>query len=140
MARPPKNDIEAKRLGKRLTDLWKERGSPSYQAIYDEILRRFGHSMGSAEQVRKFHRGEIDPTTTSVEDLMALCRYYGIPSADLSEVVDLREQRVLALIGESDTGPEQGGRSSRWYVRHLRAVPDRNLGRSDVPTTERVAA
>lgn len=119
MARTPRNDIEAKRLGKELTRLWKQAGSPSYRSIYETILRTYGHSMGSDEQVRKLHHGLVDPATTSVENLLALSRYYGVQPSEITEVVDLRERQVLVLLGSTNTPGGLGVASTSCSVRSL---------------------
>jgi hypothetical protein len=113
MARAARNDIEARKLASALDHLHKLSRRPSYQTIYDTILVKFGHSMGTAEQVRKMHKGEVDPGTTDVEDLMAVARFYEVSPDELTPLVGDRVRKVMALLGPDD-GPDLRNHGSTW--------------------------
>lgn len=98
MARTPKNHDAAISLGLHLTDLRaRVVQPPSFERIGREIEVHFNVTM-SAEQVRKFHVGEVDPHAAPLEQLVALAAYYDVGLSDLGPEAGARWNRTSDLL------------------------------------------
>jgi hypothetical protein len=78
---------QAIEFGEHLTKLHKADGEPSFGVMSRTILLATdGHLSVSDQQLGNMHKGKTDPTKCRVEVLIALCRFYGVPSAALGPV------------------------------------------------------
>ncbi len=100
MARTPKDLVSAKALGKVFTAAHKRAGSPGFEQISRRIFANSGEEI-SGEQVRKIHKGLVDPATMDINDLVALCNYYSLPLSKLPTVAHDRLERTSTLLASS---------------------------------------
>ncbi|HET7329140.1 MAG TPA: hypothetical protein VFJ14_17855 [Nocardioidaceae bacterium] len=76
----------------------------------------------SEETIRKALRGDIDPTTCSVDLLVGLVAYFGVSPAGLGRFAEHRIATVLALASTTpdsdgpDSPSDQVESSTKWYA------------------------
>jgi hypothetical protein len=97
MARTRKDHAASEELGRNLARLHHEAGDPSYPDIARDLDLVY-HQRMSAEQVRRYHRGEVDPHDASIEHLAALSGYYRVGISALSPVAFSRLEIAFDLL------------------------------------------
>lgn len=102
MARTPKNHEAAAELGARLQQLHGDHGQPNPKAIELWIYKEFGVRV-SDEAIRKAHKGQADPFSTSPEILAGIAHYYGVEPINLTPAV---KERFMALTRIAGLTPE----------------------------------
>lgn len=113
MARTRRDPAAAEDLGRRLTALHdKLDPSPSFDGISRMILLTYSFDV-KGEQVRKYHRGEIDPHTAQTDELLALLLFYGAKPSDLGPVAAERLGHAIDLANKAT--PHQRRRSTKRY-------------------------
>lgn len=89
MSRPPKDQQASADLGNRLTVLKEKREKRAGYLSNERIAREMWSEVNypiSAEQVRKYHAGQVDPHTVHLEEIAAVAEYYRVPLRKLSPI------------------------------------------------------
>ena len=94
----PKNREAMAELGDHLTAL--RARLPQPDRSWRKIAARIEADQGvqiSHEQLRQMHSGEVDPTSSRPEHLIAVAKFYGVNSIDLGHHAGHRLGDLMAL-------------------------------------------
>lgn len=85
MPRPAADIDAANELGLRLTELHAQHQEPKFDRMAKDFYRDYTVDV-SGEQLRKMHKGLVDPNSVAVEVLAGLTVYYGCSPRELGPV------------------------------------------------------
>lgn len=117
MAQTPRNPMAMGELGRCLTKLAKQKPATPKE-IERWALRVHGLEVDD-ETIRRAHRGDVDPTKCSIDVLVSLTSFYGVPPSALGRFTEIRLTPILSAIASDEgpgDGPEQGIASTRCRV------------------------
>lgn len=93
---------QAIEFGEHLSRLYEADGKPSFGVMSRTILLGTdGRISVSDQQLSNYHAGKSDPRKVRVPVLMALARFYGVPSTELGPVA-AAEIAATVDLGASD--------------------------------------
>lgn len=109
-----KNAQDAAELGALLTEMRAERYGDSAPGL-DRMIREVFELTGvwiSGEQLRRYHRGDVDPHTADLGELAALAAFYRLRLEDLSAAAAERFERTQRVVVMLDELPPRSRRST----------------------------